>query len=180
MWVWHKGDIKWDRFFFIDAGPSSVESPSLTVVFDFVETIKPKDQFGPLCPIGYAITKEKMNFDLQRRVARINKDINLAFERVTFRKVIHQINSKYPSVISSDYPFLFFFQKWGRRVHFPLPAAPDMMTIDFYFSFFLKICQIIVLDNFTSRICLIRNTHDFIPCFFLWLFNWSTHYSTTL
>ena len=77
MWVWHKGaDIKWDRFFLFDAGPSSV-------VFDFVETIKPKNQFGPLlCPIGYAITKEKMNFDLQRRVARINKDINRAFERV--------------------------------------------------------------------------------------------------
>ena len=74
----------WDRFFLFDAGPSSVESPSLTVVFDFVETIKPKNQFGPLCPIGYAITKEKMNFDLQRRVARINKDINRAFERVTF------------------------------------------------------------------------------------------------
>jgi len=84
MWVWHKGaDIKGDRFFLFDAGPSSVESPSLTsVVFDFVETIKPKNQFGPLCPIGYAITKEKMNFDLQRRVARINKDINRAFERV--------------------------------------------------------------------------------------------------
>ena len=45
--------------------------------------------------------------------------------------------------------FQRFLQKGKRRVNFPLPATPDMMTIHFYF--FLKICQNLVLDNFIRR-----------------------------
>lgn len=44
----------------------------------------------------------------------------------------------------------------SRRVNFPLPATPDMMTI--HFSFFLKICQnqfVLSLTILLEEICLI-------------------------
>ena len=84
--------------------------------------------------------------------------------------MIHQINSEYIQWYPVIIHFYFFCKSEGEEQisHFRLLRIWWQLT--FIFRFSLKICQIIVLDNFTSRICLIRNTHDFIPCLFLLFF----------